>query len=1517
MMPKQDNILSRFHPLIEKWFAKQVGRPTEVQEEGWARITKGEHVLITAPTGSGKTFTAFLWAINQLVTGAWTPGHTSVLYVSPLKALNNDIHRNLIGPLRELRQTFEEAGVVFPNIRVRTRSGDTPQSGRREMQRHPPEILITTPESLNLLLSSAGGRSILMGLSTVILDEIHGVVGNKRGIHLITAVDRLVPLAGEFQRIALSATIKPLDVVAQFVGGFRIDGNLNHPIYTPRTVAIISSDEKKAYQVRIRFPAEATDQDTEESLWRPIVTDLKGLIGRNRSTLVFTNSRRFCEKLTLKINHGERNPIAYAHHGSLSREIREDVERKLKGGELKAIVATNSLEMGIDIGALDEVILFQSPPAISSAIQRVGRAGHQVGQVSRGTMFPTHAQDLLEAAVLTSGILSQDIEAIRPVQCPLDVLAQVIISMVGVEVWDLDALYVQLKSSYPYRSLSRTQFDLVLNMLAGRYSDGRIRELKPRISIDRIDNRVTARKGALLALYISGGMIPDRGYFHLRHHETSARIGELDEEFVWEATLGQNFTLGTQNWKIERITHNDVFVRPSHPKSMATPFWKGEERNRDFHFSEKIALFLEVANEKLKDPDFTSSLENDYCMDSRSADKLISFLKKQRDETGGDLPHRHHVLIEFVNAGPGMAPGNQVLIHTLWGGRINRPFAMALDAAWEDRYGHRLEVFAGNDSVALLLPHEIGGAELLSLVTDNNVESLLRKRLEGSGFFGARFRECAGRALLLTRKKFNERLPLWMNRLRSQKLLEAVLQYEDFPILLEAWRTCLQDEFDLESLKGLLTELESGIMEWSEAWTNHPSPMAQSVTWRQINQYMYRGDEPVSGKSSKLRTDLVHDVTHTPGLRPTISPEIVRQFELKRKRLHPGYSPDTSQDLLDWVKERLLIPLSEWHSLLEAMEKDLEGDVTEIFQPVVGKLVRLNAEKASEPLIGALEMMPIITHALYGQGRDMRIESMDSKGKPLDLKGKDLWRAEGDPEEMSVSLIGEWLQFYGPVSLPFISETLGLEDQYLVPLIETLLDTDKLVSGQLVKEGKHDDICDSENFEVLLRLMRRDAIPVFEPLDPEWLPAFLATYQGVLDPEDTLDGLFKRLEQLLCYSMQAGMWESEIFPARIRPYEPSWLDTIIGEGEMRWVGSRNSRVAFCFDADLDLLQKESNGNGKRNSIGALNDEAGEGTDEKETEGASLEHIFPDTEGRYDFSTLLRISNYKPSKLSEDLWDAAWQGSVSTDTFMSVRRGLENKFQVPDFGAASVQKRNRHRRPGARSSFTKWKGALPFAGNWFRLSSPESSDDLIEIEERKKDRVRLLLDRYGILFRELLTKETPPFQWSSLFRSLRLMELSGEILAGYFFHGIPGPQFISHRAFRMLQRKIPDDRIFWINAVDPASLCGISLDVFKGSLPKRLPSTHLVYKGRDLAMVSEGHGKSLTFHVPPDDPRLHEILAPLRHLFTRRFKPLRRITIEKINGEEAPRSPFLDALRISFEVLVDYKKVTLFSSVTKQ
>ena len=1497
-MEEDVSVLSRFHPNIARWFLEKVGQPTEVQEESWQRISDGEHVLITAPTGSGKTLAAFLWAINQLVTGQFPTGHTSILYISPLKALNNDVQRNLLDPLKELRETFHKSGKDFPEIRVLTRSGDTPQAERHRMQRHPPEILITTPESLNLMLSSAGGRSILTGLRTVILDEVHGVFGNKRGVHLMTAVERLILLSGEFQRISLSATIRPLETVAEFVGGFTVEGDEHSPVYRPRSVSIVHSDTTKQYDISVRSAEKIEEQD---SIWDALTISFKEIIRRNDSTLFFANNRRLCERLALRLNDGEESPVAYVHHGSLSREVRTEVERKLREGELRAVVATNSLELGIDIGSLTEVILIQSPPSVSSAIQRVGRAGHQVGEICRGEIFPTHSQDLLEAAVLASAITEHDMESTQPVLCPLDVLAQIIISMTGVEKWDIDRLYTQITASYPYRHLKREQFDLVLNMLAGRYAEARVRELKQRVSIDRLDNTVVAVKGALLALYTSGGMIPDRGYFHLRHQETGSLIGELDEEFVWEATIGQTFALGSQNWKIERVTHNDVFVSPGNPRIMAAPFWIGEENYRDFHFSDRIGRFLEIANDSLDDADFPETLQKKYHMDVNASEQLADFLNFQKEMTGCDLPHRHHIVVEYVSTGPGGVPGNQLVLHTTWGGRVNRPFAMALDAAWEENYGQRLEIYTGNDCIVIQLPHDVEADEVLSLVTSATVEKLLRKRLEGSGFFGARFRECAGRSLLLTRNKIGQRMPLWMNRMRSQKLLASVMQYEDFPILLEAWRTCLKDEFDMESMKQVLTELETGKIKWSVTHTGYPSPMAQSLSWRQTNEYLYRTDELKTDSTSRLRSDLLNHVVFTPGIRPPVDRELVEQFELKQQRLSPDYSPETPREVVDWVKERLLIPASEWERLLQAMKNDHKTDIKKLKESLTERLALINPPAASEPLVVALETLPRITQTFYGE-QDIAIESLTgSQSISYDREDTSSVLAE-DSDEIMTEVLVEWLRYYGPVTYDFIQTALGIEKQRLSLVLEDIIDSQKVIMGSLVKESTDEYICDSENFEILLRLARASAVPVFEPLDIEWLPLFLAQHQGLTDTGDELaffiEELFRHIEQLLCLPLPAALWESEVLPARLHQYSTSWLDSAVGESNLRWIGSEKQRISFCFESDLDLMQE--NDANEIDTEGPLSDDG------------ELIDVFPGKLGKYDFSTLLTQSGYRPGKLSDCLWDAVWRGKVTNDTVTALRRGIMNRFKPPEVSAPITGRRFRRRRTtGGRRGFTRWKNTLPYVGNWFLLPDPEPDEDLLEAEERIKDRVRLLLDRYGILFRELLERELPAFQWRNVFRALRLMELSGEVLAGYFFHGIPGLQFISHQAFHRLQRKLPEDVVYWVNAMDPASLCGAKLDSIKGNLPKRVAGTHLVYHGTRLVAVSRRNGRDLIFNVSPDDPHLPEYLGFLRHMLTRQFQPVRQITIDTINDEKATGSPYLDVLRTFFDVQRDYKNVTLY------
>ena len=1398
--------LKPFHNSIRSWFEKRYPSPTDVQVNAWPRIQTGEHLLITAPTGTGKTMTAFLWTLNRFATGDLALGATRVLYISPLKALNNDIAKNLLTPLSELREQFPD----FPEVRVQTRSGDTERQQRRRMVRHPPEILITTPESLNLMLSSAGGLSILGNIETVILDEIHAVVDSKRGVYLMTAIERLVAMSGEFQRIVLSATVNPLERVAAFVGGYQLD---QHNRFTPRPVGIVRSDATKQFDIRIRYPEATANRPREEKIWPTLAEDFYNRIDANRSTLLFVNSRTQAEQITKMINEVAEDLIAYAHHGSLSRELRIEVENRLKRGELAAIVATSTLEMGIDIGELDEVILIQSPENIASAIQRIGRAGHQVGEVSRCTLYPTHPKDFVHAAVLSKAVEEQDIEPISTIDCPLDVLAQILISMAGTREWDIDALYAEVRRSTAFHDLTRGQFDLVLNMMAGRYYENRISELKARLSVDRAANTVRTQKGALISLYLSGGVIPDRGYFQIRMEGSGARIGDLDEEFVWEANVGNVFTFGTQHWEVKKITHNDVLVAPGKPGPSTPPFWKSEALDRSLHLSERIGEFLENADATIDDVSYSAQLQQKYPMDPDACNALIEYLRQQRTHCNAPLPHRHHVLVEYIEQSPGGATGQQIIFHTHWGNRINRPLAMAMTAVWHEKYDENIALHVDNDGVVLQLQTEIDAASLLADIDPSRLEQYLRHQLEASGFFGARFRENAGTALLLSKGRFNERKPLWMSRLQSKKLLDTVQRWDDFPLLLETWRTCLRDEFDLVGLQMLLGEVASGDIQISEVKTQTPSPFANALAYDQLNTYVYDGDNPVAISQSRLRIDLLKELVFSEGLRPTVQTDLAREFEHRRRRLVPGYEPSDQDDLVDWVAERCLLPKEEWLELSQDSTLD--------------------------------DQHPRLC---WQQNLMMTVDQRDLS---TDL----------------TALVANLLQFHGPVTIEYFCDLYRLEVNAVRQEVDRLITDQRLIAGALFTGDDAIYVSDAGNFEALLRIGRLNRRTQDEPKDLDALPSFLFSWQTRNNkPTEILD-------VLRGYGAPVESWESDLLPARIPGYRAHHLDSLFNEEELLFVGCGEKQITLCWPDDLDLIALEP---------------------------SSGSEILLDDRARYDFGALQDATDMSAAELMSALWRETWAGQITNDNMTSLRKALLNNFGAPEVTSGT-------QRLTVRRNMRSWRQRVPFSGNWYTLTYPPPPADAIDTEELAKDRVRLLLARYGVVFRELLARELPAFQWRGLFRSLRIMELAGEVIAGHFFTEVPGPQFISPAAHRHFISDWNQGRIFWINATDPVATSGLGLR--RGEVTRR-SSNHLVYRGRELVMISERLGRRLTFHIDPEDTDMYEILTILRHLQYREVNPVRNLVIETINDITARESPYLNIIENHFDVVRDYRSVYL-------
>ena len=1419
-----------FHAVTNRWFSERVGVPTDVQERAWPAIAAGGHVLVTAPTGSGKTLAAFLGALDRLLSGAWPGAGLRVLYVSPLKALNSDIQRNLLGPLAELTSRFRAEDLEPPEVEVMVRSGDSTDQERRRLRRHPPSILITTPESLNILLTQRGAADLFGSLKLVLLDEIHAVAGSKRGAALWLALERLVDVAGEYQRVGLSATVNPPERVAQVLGGFLPDGN-------PRSVTLVASPSAKTYEIKVVLPSTRVEDESGKVFWGSLALELRQRVRNRNSTLVFANSRRACERLARLMNENQDELVAYSHHGSLSKEIRRDVEERLKTGGLRALVATNSLELGIDIGDLDEVVLAQTPRTAASAIQKVGRAGHRTGEVSRSRLYPSHGLDLVEAAVIVQCIRDQSVEPVVVPEGALDVLAQTLLSALCARPATADELFSLVTRAWSFRALNRRAFDLVVDLLAGRYAGSRLPELRPRIELDPGTGTWTAKAEVPFLLYSSGGTIPDRGFFTMRDDRTGTALGELDEEFVWERSLGDRFALGAQVWKIVAITDQAVQVEPVKALPHIIPFWKAEDQDRSWFLAEKIAVFLYEADRVLEHggeqlEKWTRGLATGG-FSPEAADSLVATLEREQAALGC-LPHRWRLVLEQVvsdRVGREAGAADQYVIHTFWGGRINRPWAYALAQAWEDRYGYALETYPGDDQILVLVPPDTDFEQALALVDAANLEDLLRRRLQATGFFGARFREGAGRALLLPKGRFGSRTPLWQTRLKAKRLFAAVAAFPDFPIVVEAWRQCLRDEFELEELRTRLEERNSGRIETVRCQTSKPSPFTEGLLWRQVNEHLYEGDAPGARTPAQLDASLWDQLVA--GERPRIPVAAVVDWEARWGRTAPGYAPESAADLADLVEVRVALSEQEWQALVAASARD-----------------------SGRPASEWESAVPVVRRG----------------GRVGLVHLADLW---GEPEPLWL----RWLEGRGPVGLDRFATFWEQPRNRIEAWVGTETQKGTVVAGRLTEGADDAEVCLAPTWEQLvrrLRLQRRSSIPV---RSAEGLPLFLAQWQGLVGPR--AESLQKRVGQLLGLPLPAGLWEAAVLPCRLDSYRAADFDGLFVEDGLRWFGSDAQQITLGFPED------------RRSFVPARSPQ----------DTADLDGVFgasaSDTRDAA-FVELAQRSGLSTADLTQTLWSLAWRGLTSSTTFGPLRSGLRSGFRF-DGGIRAGQVPAR--------GFQRWSSARSSSGTWCRWDSADEAGapaGLDALEDGKR-RARVVLDRYGIVFRSLLSREGPLFQWKALFPVLRLMELSGEVSGGLFWEGIPGLQFATAEALRMLEAEQPTS--VWVqHAQDPSSLCGLGLGE-PAALPRRAAGSWLWWKGKTLVGILTAGAKKLSLVQEPDPVDLETLVRRTAGLLLSEGKT--RWTLETLDGRPATdhrRTPeFVSSgFRVHGESLVYWK-----------
>ena len=1407
--------LDAFSPATRAWFAGAFHAPTAAQEGAWAAISAGEHALVVAPTGSGKTLAAFLWALDQLASGpapAEPRQRCRVLYVSPLKALAVDVQRNLRAPLTGIRQASTRLGLPPPDITVGLRTGDTPAEARRAFARTPPDILVTTPESLFLILTSAA-RDSLRGVKTVIVDEVHAVAATKRGAHLALSLERLdVLLERPAQRIGLSATVRPVDEVATFLAG-------------GRPVGVVQPPADKIVDVRVEVPVadmstlgeptgevegSAAGAERRTSIWPAVEQRIGELVDGHRSTIVFANSRRLAERLTAQLNElrsaalkdgappgdfdfpaeaigqsgiaeGAIPIVARAHHGSMSREHRTIVEEDLKSGRLPCVVATSSLELGIDMGAVDLVVQVEAPPTVASGLQRIGRAGHQVGAASTGVVFPKYRGDLVSCAVVAERMRVGGIESIRYPRNPLDVLAQHVVAMLAMEPWAVSDLARLVRRAAPFAGLPDSALHAVLDMLAGRYPSEEFGELRARITWDRVNDELRGRPGAQRLAVTSGGTIPDRGMFAVTTPEGS-RVGELDEEMVYESRVGDVFLLGSTSWHVEDITHDRVIVtpRPGHPARM--PFWKGDAPGRPLELGRAIGAFVRelsaMADEAARARATAAGL------DEWATDNLVAYLREQRESTR-HVPDDRTMLVERFRDELG---DWRMVVHSPFGAQVNGPWALAISARMRERRGIEVSALAADDGIVLRLPDAVdeSGSDVLPTADDvlldpEEVEQLVVGEVSNSAMFAARFRECAARSLLLPRRDPRRRTPLWQQRQRAAQLLSVAAKYEQFPVVLEAMRECLQDVYDLPGLRELMTDVRSRRVRVVEVQTPTPSPFARSLLFGYVGMFLYETDAPLAERRAAalaLDTTLLAELLGSEEIRELLDPDVIVEVERSLQRLDQDRHARSVEDAADVVR---------WLGDLTTEEAAARG---------------VRAEWLTE-LESARRVIRV---RIAGEQRWLAIEDA---GRMRDALGVAL--PVGVPEAFTEpvadplgDLLARFARTRGPFAAGEAAGRFGLGVAVVAGALDRMAGAGRLVRGELRplsllgdgQRGSGPEYCDAE----VLRRLRRASLARLraevEPVEPRALGRFLPAWHGIgpsrrrLKSAPTAEDVLSAVEQLAGAPIPASALESLLLPARLPGYSPALLDELTSCGEVVWTGCGTLpggdgwlTLAPADVADLLLPDPEPLELTPlhRAVISAL--EVGALFFRQLADRAvTVLAASGDPPGGQPSPAGQPPPGRQPPPAGQPppgdqevlaaLWELVWAGLVAGDTLAPLRALVSGR------GAA-----HRPRRPAPRGRYARLRASQPRPTLPSRAGPPTAAGRWTLAPAREPDptrrahaRAEAFLERHGVLTRGALETERLSGGFAAVYKVLRTMEESGRCRRGYVVEGLGAAQF---------------------------------------------------------------------------------------------------------------------------------------------